>query len=433
MKQRFNIVTTSLFVAFVLSSCQPKVEESQDHSNHSAPESTQEKKQEHNHKENFYYTCSMHPEIKEDKPGKCPICHMNLTKVLIEDESTNSTNANIDGSSEQKAETIGVTAQVKLRKSQLSHFKPSFFSVTKMMMEKNIRLLGSVMQSEDRESNIPARIAGRVESVFIKSTGSLVKEGQAVLELYSPKLITAGEEYIIARKSYLKNQNKEFKNMLSQSEERLKLWGIRPEQYETWYKEAKIPKAITIYSPATGIVRKKNAIIGKYFNEGENFFELSDLSEVWVELDVYEQDAALINLSQKVKMEFSSLPGTLFEGEIDFINPILDSNSRTLKVRTTIKNSTGKLRPGMVADANLSIQFDGMALVIPRSAIIDTGKRKVVWMKVSDSTYQAKVILTGHESGGYVEVKEGLLENEEVVMDGNFLLDAQAQLFGGYE
>lgn len=383
----------------------------------------------HEHKNiESYYTCSMHPQIKEDKPGKCPICHMTLTKIEVEAADQNALGD--DTSTPSGAESVG---SVKLRKSQLSHFRPSFFEVTKMVMNKKIRLLGTVLQSEDKESNIPARIGGRVEKVFIKSTGSSVTFGEAVLEFYSPKLITAGEEYLIARRSYDKNQSKAFKDMLSQSEERLKLWGVKKSQFEDWYKTGKIPKAITIYSPATGIVRKKNAIIGKYFNEGENFFELSDLSEVWVELDVYEQDAALIKNSQKVSMEFSSLPGEIYDGEIDFINPVLDSNSRTLKIRTTIKNTSGKLRPGMVADANLSIEFEGMPLVIPRTAVIDTGKRKVVWVKVTDSSFIAKSILTGHESQGYIEVKDGLMEGEEVVLEGNFLLDAQAQLFGGYE
>ena len=221
--------------------------------------------------------------------------------------------------------------------------------------------------------------------------------------------------------------------MLRQSEERLEQWGIKKFQYESWYKRNKVPKSITIYSSATGIVRKRNAIVGKYFKEGQNFFELSDLSEIWVEMDVYEHDASLISMGQKVKMEFTSLPGDILEGKINFVNPVLDSVSRTLKVRTTIKNTTGKLKPGMVADATLEINLEGHPLVVPRTAIIDTGKRKVVWTKVSGKQFRAKEIHTGHESEGYVEVKHGLMEGEEVVIEGNFLLDAQAQLFGGYE
>lgn len=409
-----------------------------------------------------YYTCSMHPQIKQDKPGKCPICHMNLTKVEV-DESDDEVATTpkerekdiwqcenfpdvtsekedvcpIDGTTMVKRpkenKAVKVIGKVKLRKSQLSHFRPEFFPVTKMMMSKKIRLLGTVLQSEEKESNIPARIGGRVEKVFVKSTGSMIKTGDPVVKLYSPKLISAGEEYIIARKSYLKSKTKEFKDMLGQSEERLRLWGVKKFQYDSWYKTEKVPKNITIYSPATGIVRKRNAIVGKYFKEGQNFFELSDLSGVWVEMDVYEQDAAIVSLGQKVSMEFTSLPGELLEGEIDFIDPVLNSKSRTLKVRTTIVNNSGKLKPGMVADATLDVSLDGHPLVVPRSAIIDTGKRKVVWVKISGKQYQAKIIQTGYESEGYVEVKHGLMENEEVVIEGNFLLDAQAQLFGGYE
>lgn len=408
-----------------------------------------------------YYTCSMHPQIKQNEPGKCPICHMNLTKVeAMETSDTSQKVAEpkkelwqcenylnvtseqedicpIDGTPMVKVEGLAlaqkVVGEVKLRKSQLNHFDPAFFPVTKMKMNKNIRLLGTVLQSEDKESNIPARVGGRVEKVYVKSTGSLIQKGDPVVDIYSPQLITAGEEYLIARKSYEDQKKTEFKEMVRQAQERLRLWGVRESQYESWYKNEKVPKSITIYSPATGIVQKRNAIVGKYFEEGQNFFELSDLSDVWVEIDVYEHDSALVKLGQQVEMQFSALPGEVLTGEIDFIDPVLNTQSRTLKVRTTIPNSSGKLKPGMIADVNLKVAFEGLSLVVPRTAVIDTGKRKVVWIKVNDSQFQAKEIHTGRESEGYIEVKHGLMEGEEVVIEGNFLIDAQTQLFGGYE
>jgi hypothetical protein len=421
---------------------------------------------EHSQTENIetYYTCSMHPQIKEDKPGKCPICHMNLTKIEIDkSESSDSVESSklviekdvwtcvnypaveseiedvcpIDGTpmalKPKKNIAAMIVAKVKLRKAQLKHFFPDYFPVTPMKMMKKIRLLGSVLQSEEKESSIPARVGGRVEKVYVKSTGSFVKIGDPVLELYSPKLITAGEEYLIAKSSYLKSRAKEFKGLLEQSEERLKLWGIKKSQYEKWFKQNNVPRKITIYSPSTGIVRKRSATVGKYFKEGQNFFELSDLSDVWVEMDVYEQDSALVKLGQRVELEFTALPGETVNGEIDFVNPVLSQTSRTLKVRATIKNNSGKLKPGMIANAVLNIKLDGTPLVVPRSAIIDTGKRKVVWVKVNDKEFRAKKIQAGFESDGYVEIKSGLMEGEEVVIEGSFLLDAQAQLFGGYE
>ncbi len=384
----------------------------------------------HEHKTvESYYTCSMHPSIKEKEPGKCPICHMNLTKVEVDNEFSSSESN--DSSSHQNASEV--VAKVKLRKSQLKHFTAEVFPVTNMKMNKKIRLLGTVLQSEEKESSIPARVSGRVEKVFVKSTGSLIKVGDPVIQLYSPRLITAGEEYLIAKQSFLKSKTSEYEELLKQSEERLKLWGIRKFQYEKWFKLKKVPKKITIYSNTTGIVRKRNATVGKYFKEGQNFFELSDLADVWIEMDVYEQDSSLIKLGQVVKLEFSAIPGEHIDGEIDFINPVLDQKSRTLKVRATIKNTSGKLKPGMIANAVLNIEFDGEPLVVPRSAVIDTGKRKVVWIKDSEKQYKARTIITGNESEGYIEIKDGLADGDKVVIEGNFLLDAQAQLFGGYE
>jgi hypothetical protein len=380
-------------------------------------------------KNETYYTCSMHPRVHELEAGKCPICNMNLTKFEMDhSQDVESNKSNVTNAISPKK----VIGRVKLRKSQLHHFHPEFFPVTTKTMTKKIRLLGTVLQSEEKESKIPARISGRVEKVYIKSTGSMIKKGDPVVDLYSPKLITAGEEFLIAKKSYEKTNSNEYKEMLDQSMERLNLWGIKKNQYQSWYKKNKVPRSITVYSPANGIVRKRNAIVGKYFKEGQNFFELSDLSDVWIEMDVYEQDAALVSIGQFIKLEFTSMPGEFISGEVDFIAPVLDNKSRTLKIRTTISNSSGKIKPGMVADGTLSIILEGISKVIPRSALIDTGKRKVVWIKKNDSTFQAREIHVGHEADGYVEIKKGLDIGEEVVMEGSFLLDAQAQLFGGY-
>ena len=413
---------------------------------------------EHHSEPEFYYTCSMHPQIEQAEPGKCPICGMTLTKVertpeLDADEPMSSNelwqckdrpditsavekDCPIDGSPMVRQDMSSVAGQaiakVILKKSQLSHFKPSYFPVSSMKMTKKVRLLGSVLQSEDRESTIPARIAGRVEKVFIRSTGSFVQKGDPVLNIYSPRLITAGEEYLVSRRNFEQGKHSEFAQLVEKAQERLELWGIRKLQYEAWYQRGAVPDQITIYAPSTGIVRNHNAKVGKYFKEGENFFELSDLSEVWVEMDVYEHDSAIVKLGQKVVLEFSSSPGKTVESRIDFINPVLDPKSRTLKVRTTISNPDGALKPGMIAEASLTVVFDGEPLVVPRTAVIDTGKRQVVWLKIDEQRFQAKTIHTGFESEGYVEVLEGLEAGDQVVIDGNFLLDAQAQLFGGY-
>lgn len=417
----------------------------------------------HNHndkasqKVETYYTCSMHPQIKEDGPGKCPICGMGLTKIEVEEDNGAHVTSHLpkeaeyycesdpsvtskapgecplDGTPMIKKASTKVVGKVKLRASQVEHFKADVFSVTPMKMEKKIRLLGTLLKSEEKESNIPARVPGRVEEVFVQSTGSLIKMGDPVLKLYSPKLLTGGEEYLIARKNYFSNKSsREFRDLYRQSRERLKLWGVQDFQLEEWAKTKKIPREVMIYSPVTGIVENKNAVVGKYFKEGQSFFDLVDLSSLWVELDVYEHDSAHVSLGQMVKIEFSAYPGEPRVGKIDFVSPVLDRKTRTLKIRSTLNNPDGKLRPGMVGTAFVTLKLPGMPLVIPKTSIIDTGKRKVVWLEDSKKSYRAVEVLTGFESEGYVEVKSGLNEGDNVVLSGNFLLDAQAQLFGGY-
>ncbi len=377
----------------------------------------------HEHPASFY-TCAMHPEIRENEPGKCPLCGMNLTAVTPDDEDTQVTHT--------PAVTATTVAEIKLRKAQLQHFRPAYFTVTTMKMQKRARLLGKVLQAETREKTIPARVGGRVEKVYIKSTGSKIQRGDAVLALYSPALLTAGEEYLVAYRGLQQSASTHEQDMLEQAEKKLRLWGIRPFQYKKWAQRGKVPERVTIYSPVSGVVRKRHAVAGRYFKEGQNFFELYDLSSVWVEIDVYEHDASLVTRGQEVTMQFVAVPGQALQGEIDFISPALDTISRTLKIRATVDNPGGKLKPGMIADVTLHIELPGTPLVIPRSAMIDTGKRKVVWIKVSERKFQAHIIQTGHEAGGYVEVTSGLQKNQQIVLDGNFLLDAQAQLFGGY-
>jgi len=288
---------------------------------------------ENQHKKELFYTCSMHPQIKQDHPGKCPICGMGLTKIEqdLEGEPSRSVEKKkiyycksdpsvtseapgecpLDGTPLlEKKEDLAIIGKVKLRKAQFVHFKPDLFSVTTMKMKKEVRLLGTVMKSEERESNIPAQVPGRVEEVFIQSAGSFIKKGDPVLKLYSPKLLAGGEEYLVARKNVMNNKkNRDFLDLLKQSRERLKLWGIQDKQIQAWEKEDKIPREVTIYSEATGIVENKNAVIGKYFKEGQSFFDLVDLSTLWVELDVYEHDSALVKIGQKVKLEFIAYPG----------------------------------------------------------------------------------------------------------------------------
>ena len=388
-----------------------------------------------------YYTCSMHPQIRESKAGRCPICGMNLTHVEGEEDHEGHDHMNkdkmggmeaeevgsVDHSNHQKSTDVKVENKpmqmVKLTSKQIKNFHSTTFIAQKQIISKTLRLLGKVTQSEKRQSNIPARISGRIEKVYINSTGSFISKNDPVVDIYSPDLITAGEEYLISYKS-------KQKDLLRQAKKKLKLWGIKDFQLRKWLRSGKIPRNITIYSNSGGIVTKKNAIEGRYFKEGESFYDLVNLSTVWVDMDVYEHDAGLIRMGQEAHIEFIAHKGEKWTANIDFISPILNEKTRTLKIRTTLKNKDGKLKPGMVGEIHIVADSSESVLVVPNSAIIDTGKRKIVWIQKDSNSYMAIEIQTGIEGKEFTEVKSGLNEGDVVVMSGNFLLDAQSQLSG---
>lgn len=373
-----------------------------------------------------YYTCSMHPKIRENKAGRCSICGMNLTYIKGEkghEGHNHADNEEVNHSQHQKTSKVQSMQMVKLTSKQVENFHSTTFQVQKQNISKTLRLLGKVVQSEKTQSNIPARIGGRIEKVYINSTGSFISKNDPVVDIYSPELITAGEEYLISHKS---NQ----KDLRQQAKKKLKLWGIRGFQLNKWLKQGKIPRNITIYSSAGGIVIKKNAIEGKYFTQGQSFYDLVNLSSVWVEMDVYESDSGLAKIGQEAHIEFIAYKGEKWVSNIDFISPVLNENTRTLKIRTTLENKEGKLKPGMVGEIHISTNSINKVLVVPNAAIIDTGKRKIVWVEKNVSNYAAIEIQTGVEGVEFTEVKSGLKEGDIVVISGNFLLDAQSQLSG---
>ncbi len=420
----------------------------------------------HNHESDteVYYTCSMHPNVKEPKPGRCPICNMNLTKMVVEHDhdddkdeeatkdqknteviyqckdfpdvtSTSPDTCPLDGTpmikKEGESTSAKIIARVKLRKSQLKHFNPAIFPATTMKMTKKLRVLGRVKSAEEKKSNISARFPARVEKVFVESIGSQIKIGDPVVKVFSPELLTTGEELILlAQKS---NSKSEFKQLYIKTREKLLLWGIRPFQINKWVKNKKVPRNVTLYANSSGVVRKRIAVPGKYLREGQNYFELSDLSLVWVEMDVYEHNSNLIKPGQSVSLNFVATPGKPKTGSIDFISPTINVKTQTLKIRTSIANKEGLLKPGMVAQGTINVSLDGNPIVVPTSAVIDTGTRKVVWIKNSSQKYIAQQIQTGFFSDGYTQVLKGVKESDKVVIEGNFMLDAQAQFFGGYE
>lgn len=362
------------------------------------------------------YTCSMHPQIRQTGPGKCPICGMELVPVT----KTGGHEGHDDPFVHTMSPEAVALANIRTRK------------VRAVSPEHEIRLTGKVALNEQRLAVITANFPGRIEELFIDFTGQTVTEGQRMATIYSPELVTAQKELIEASKS--KESNRALYDAVR---EKLRLWKISPRQIDDIEQGASVLTAYDVYADMAGVVMRREVSKGDYVGRGDVLLEVADLSNVWVILDAYESDLPLMRVGQKIRFTLTSVPGTEFTSTIAFIDPLIDPRTRTASVRAEAANPGLVLKPGMFVNAKVKAHFPlrEKALVIPNTALLWTGKRSVVYVKVPDSEFPAfemREIVTGPSLGEYHAVAEGLTEGEEVVVNGVFAIDAAAQLNGNY-
>ncbi len=422
-----------------------------------------------------FWTCSMHPQIKLDEPGKCPICGMNLIPVTKDEEH-------------KAGDSKKVTLKLSDTAKQLANIQTA--RVERKAVRKEIRLVGTVDYDETRLTHITAWVPGRIDRMFVDYTGITVKKGDHMLELYSPELISAQEELIQASRS-LRKLGQSSSSLVRNStvraaqaaEEKLLLLGLTGEQVENIKKRGKAEDDVVIYAPEGGVVVEKNATEGMYVQQGTRIYSIADLKSLWVYLDSYETDLPWIRYGQKVSFTTQALPGVTFDGTVSFISPVVNSETRTTKVRVNVDNSKGLLKPGLfvkgiikaavygkgkvvntalkgkficpmhpevVKDKEGQCPICGMdlvpaeelglitedtdvelPLVIPASAPLITGERAVVYVKQPDtSNFEARTVVLGPEAEGFFIVVDGLKEDELVVTNGNFKIDADLQIRG---
>jgi len=415
-----------------------------------------------------FWTCSMHPQIKMPKKGKCPICGMDLIPVKKggdDDESPR---------------------EIKMSKAAIALSEILTVDVERKFVSAKVRLVGKVEYDESRLKNITSWVPGRLDRLYVDYTGVPVKKGDHLIWLYSPDLISAQEEYLLAlrnmkaRKSG--NMGEIYRRTFKAAEEKLRLLGITDEQLKEVRNTNKPVDHMTIYAPIGGIVIHKNGVEGMYVKTGTRIYTIADLAHLWIMLDAYEADITWIRYGQEVEFTVEAYPGETFKGNVSFIDPILNEKTRTIKVRLNVENEEGKLKPGMFVRATVkskvaaggkvmdpaiagkwigpmhpeiimdhagSCPICGMPLVkaetlgyvetpeasqaplvIPASAPLATGKRAVVYVKKQGKTgvYEGREIVLGPRAGGYYLVKEGLKEGEKVVVSGNFKIDSALQI-----
>ncbi|HMA61644.1 MAG TPA: efflux RND transporter periplasmic adaptor subunit [bacterium] len=384
------------------------------------------------------WTCSMHPQIKLDEPGQCPICFMDLVPL----ESTGS----------------GVSlSQLKLSQRAMELAEIQTSKVQRRPAIREISLSGKVTYDETRLKKISSWIPGRIEKLYINYTGMRVEKGDKLFEIYSPELIAAQEELIQIKKTLQKYEDQSRSSYqktqltLEKTREKLRLLGLNSDQINQIENKLTPSQTITIHSPTSGIVTDRKAIQGRYVNTGTIVYKVADLSQVWVNLDAYESDLQWLEKGQKVDIRVAAYPGHEFSGQISFIDPVLNSNTRSVKIRVAVENSDLILKPGMFAramvkaglteqgqviaenhfDHNKKLESSKSPLVVPASAVLLTGKRAIAYVRLPEKkepVFEFREVELGPKAGQYYIVKSGLKAGEKVVTRGNFKIDSAMEI-----
>jgi Cu(I)/Ag(I) efflux system membrane fusion protein len=358
------------------------------------------------------YTCSMHPQIRTHDPtAKCPLCGMDLIPVASEDGGS----AHDDDSFTMSAAAVALS-NVEILK------------VKKSEPQKVLRLYGNIQANELKKHSQTVHIAGRIEKLFVNFEGEQVKRGRILASIYSPELLVAQTEFLEALK-------RKHPVITEAARERLRFLKISETHIAELEETGKTNPYINVFADANGIVIAKKKERGEYVEIGDVLFDLADLSSIWAVFNAYESDLPYLKVGDLIGYTVNSLPGTVFTGLVEFISPVVDSESRTAKVRMETANKNLKLKPGMLATALIhNAKISGETVILPKTAVLWTGERSVVYVakKLENAAlnFSLREVLLGTSLGDSVVVISGISEGESVVASGVFAIDASAQLAG---
>lgn len=363
---------------------------------------------------NEIWTCSMHPQIRQNEPGQCPLCGMDLIPM---DEMTSGNPMVL----EMTEEAV-----------RLAHIQTTVIGQTGNADQgsRNRIVLNGKLQADERSaSSLTAHLPGRIEKLYVGFTGEYVSNGQRIARVYSPNLITAQRELIEAKRiSDLSPA------LLNAAKNKLKYWKLPDQTIEEILEEEVIRETFDIYAEASGIVTRKRVQVGDHVMDGSVLFDVQSLSNLWVVFEAYESDLPSIRIGDKIQFTTPAVPGKTFTTSVSFIDPVIDPSTRIARIRGNISNRSGQLKPEMFVTGNISRSSAAQAdieLIVPKSSVLWTGERSVVYRKVQDveiPSFEFREVLLGEPvSGGYL-IAEGLEAGDVVVTNGAFFIDASAQL-----
>lgn len=361
--------------------------------------------------ENEVYTCSMHPQIRTKDPGSCPLCGMDLIPVTHD-----------EGEANPMAVSMSATAM------QLASISTA--TVDKMKPYKILRLNGKIQADESLITSQTTHISGRIEKLLVNTTGEFVKSGQTIAFIYSPALVTAQKELFEAKK--IANTNPE---LFEAAKEKLKNWKLTSQQVASILNNGKPTENFPILADRSGVILSKRVNLGDHVMQGASLYEVANLSKVWILFDVYESDMQWVKIGDEITYTVQSLPGKEFKGKVRFIDPVIDPKTRVAKARVETINKGSVLKPEMFVSGSLqaSLSLESDAIMVPKSAVMWTGERSVVYVKEATDnnvSFVMREVKLGPALGESYIIEEGLMEGEEIAVNGTFSIDAAAQLQG---
>src|SRR5438105_8447975 len=409
-----------------------------------------------------YYTCTMHPSVHAEAPGKCPICGMDLVPVMkkaggeskpqapagTEATKTGGGTENMPGTAGMQgghaghaahgatlsSTTEGATSKefvVPVERQQ--QIGVTYATAQRKPLNHTIRSVGLIVPDKTRSWQFVSRVDGYVQKLNVTAPGEIVQKDAPLLSIYSPDLLTSEREFVELLRMRDQAKSKEAREtpqrLIESAKRRLQLWNVTEQQIAYLEKTRKASDTLTLLSPFRGVVQSVPVEQGKSVKPGDLLVEVADLSVVWLWAEFYENELSMLQVGQKLTVTAKSYPGQNFDGTLSLIDPFLDATKRTAKVRIDIPNPDFKLRPGMYVNAELEMDM-GAALTVPVSAVMPTGTRSIVFVDKGEGKLEPRIVQLGTKYGDIYEVQSGLQENERVVASANFLIDAESKVQG---